>query len=100
MNGYSMMADSYRTLVQQGKLTQEQAQKDIDIYDFFAKCDENDFCTMVDTSAFNSIIKAYCEKALNEAEVSEEVSDRVMNELRYIMDTQTAKEVIENGRDR
>ena len=96
MNGYEIMADSYRTLVKQGKITQEQAQKDIDIFEFFSKCDNNDFCRMVDTTAFNSIIKAYCKKALEEAEVGEKTADRVMDELRYIMDTRTAREVIEN----
>lgn len=96
MNGYGMLAESYRTLVKQGKLTEEDAQKDIDIFEFFSKCDEKDFCRMVDTSAFNQIIKAYCAKALQEADVDEKMADRVMDELRYIMDTHTAREVIEN----
>lgn len=97
MNGYEIMADSYRTLVKQGKLTQEDAQKDIDIFEFFSKCDEKDFCRMVDTTAFNSIIKAFCQKAMEEANVGKKTADRVMDELRYIMDTHTASEVMENG---
>lgn len=93
MNGFSLAAESYRELVKQGKLTQEQAQKDIEIYDFFAKCKHEDFCRMVDTAAFNDIIKAYCRKALRSAEVDKDTEDRVMDELRWLFDTMQANVV-------
>lgn len=96
MRGYSMLAESYRTLKAQGKLSAEEADRQIKVLDFLGECEEDDIFRLVDTSAFNSIIKAYCRKALQEAEVGEKVKDRVMNEVRYIMDTMTAKEVVEN----
>lgn len=34
MNGYEMMADSYRQLVKQGKIDKETADREIRVYDF------------------------------------------------------------------
>ena len=59
MNGYEMMADSYRQLVKQGKIDKETADREIRVYDFLATCDSDDLCRMVDSSAFNDIIRAY-----------------------------------------
>lgn len=93
MNGFTMMADSYKKLMEQGKIDKETAEKEIRIYEFLATCNQSDFCRMVDSSAFNDIIKAFCRKALQGAKVSEEVEDSVMGELRWIMDTMQAGEV-------
>lgn len=59
MNGYEMTADSYRQLVKQGKIDKETADREIRVYDFLATCDSDDLCRMVDSSAFNDIIRAY-----------------------------------------
>lgn len=64
MNGYEMMADSYRQLVKQGKIDKETADREIRVYDFLATCDSDDLCRMVDSSAFNDIIRAYVEMAV------------------------------------
>ena len=93
MNGFQMMADSYKKLVEQGKLKEEDAKREIEIYEFLATCDHSDFFRMVDSSAFNDIIKAFCRKALQGAKVTEEVEDSVMGELRWIMDTMQASEI-------
>ena len=55
MNGYEMMAESYRQLVKHGEIDKETADKEIRIYDFLATCDTEDICRMVDSSAFNDI---------------------------------------------
>lgn len=93
MNGFKLLADSYRKLVEQGKLSEEEAKRDIEIYDFLATCNQDDFYTMVDSSAFNDIIKAYCRKALKNANTDKETEDRVMNELGWLFDTVGAKGV-------
>ena len=61
MNGYEIMAASYRQMVKQGRIDKETADKEIRIYDFLATCDTEDICRMVDSSAFNDIIKAFVE---------------------------------------
>ena len=61
MNGYEIVADSYRQMAKQGRIDKETADKEIRIYDFLATCDTEDICRMVDSSAFNDIIKAFVE---------------------------------------
>lgn len=53
----------------------------IRVYDFLATCDKEDIYTMVDSSAFNDIIKSFCKKALENSSVSEQSAQDVINEL-------------------
>lgn len=64
MNGFTMMSDSYKSLVKQGKITQEEANPEIRIFDFLATCSEDDFCRLVDSGAFNDIIRAFADIAI------------------------------------
>lgn len=56
MNGYSLMAESYKKAVEQGKMDKKEADKLIRIYDFLATCDDEDKSRLVDSSAFNEFI--------------------------------------------
>lgn len=94
MNGYTLMADSYRYLAEQGKIDRETAEKEIRIYDFLADCNTDDFCRMVDTSAFNDIIRAFLKMAVENADIDEKSQDKVKGQLRWIFDEKTAKEVL------
>ena len=96
MNGYTIMADSYRKAMEQGQIEKEVAEKEIRIYDFLATCDTDDICRMVDSSAFNDIIRAFLRMAVNNADISEKDKDKVLNQLRWIFDEKQAKEVL-NG---
>lgn len=96
MNGYTMMADSYRELMNDGKIDKESAEKSIRIYEFLATCDKDDLCQMVDSSAFNDIIRAFLKMAVVNAELEEEQQDKVLNQLRWIFDEKSAKEVLES----
>jgi hypothetical protein len=98
MNGYTMMADSYKMLMEQGKIDKKTAEKSIRIYEFLATCDNDDLCQMVDSSAFNDIIRAFLKMAVVNAELEEEQQDRVLNQLRWIFDEKSAKEVLQNGK--
>ena len=96
MNGYTMMADSYKMLMEQGKIDKETAEKSIRIYEFLATCDKDDLCQMVDSSAFNDIIRAFLKMAVVNADIDEEAQGKVLNQLRWIFDEKSAKEVLEN----
>lgn len=95
MNGYEMMADSYRQLVKQGKIDKETADREIRVYDFLATCDSDDLCRMVDSSAFNDIIRAYLKMAVQSADIDEDAREKVVGQLRRLFDEKMAKEVLE-----
>ena len=95
MNGYEMMADSYRQLVKQGKIDKETADKEIRVYDFLATCNSDDLCRMVDSSAFNDIIRAYLKMAVQSADIDEDAREKVVRQLRWLFDEKTAKQVLE-----
>ena len=95
MNGYEMMADSYRQLMKQGRIEKETADKEIRIYDFLATCDSDDLCRMVDSSAFNDIIRAYLKMAVQSADIDEDSRNKVVGQLRWLFDEKTAKQVLD-----
>ena len=95
MNGYEMMAESYRQLVKRGEIDKETADKEIRVYDFLATCDSDDLCRMVDSSAFNDIIRAFVEMAVKNADIDEDSRNKVVGQLRWLFDEKMAKEVLE-----
>ena len=94
MNGYTMLAESYKKLMNEGKVEKEVAEKHIRIYEFLATCDIDDLCIMVDSSAFNDIIRAFLRKAVKGADIGHHKYEAVMDGLHYIFDENTAKEVL------
>ena len=94
MNGYTMLAESYKKLMNEDKIAKEVAEKHIRIYEFLATCDIDDLCIMVDSSAFNDIIRAFLRIAVKDAGIGYLECKAVMDGLHYIFDEQTAKEVL------
>ena len=97
MNGYTMLAESYKKLMNEGKVEKEVAEKHIRIYEFLATCDIDDLCCMVDSTAFNDIIRAFLKKAVKDADIGHHEYEAVMDSLHYIFDEKTAKEVLTSG---
>lgn len=97
MNGFAMMADSYKKLMEKGKIDREIAEKEIRIYEILATCDTDDFCRMVDSGAFNDIIRSFLKMAVKNSGIDEGDQDKVISQLRWIFDEKTAKEVLANA---
>lgn len=71
MNGFKLLSDSYKKLMNDGKISEEEARAEIRILDFLATCDSDDFCRLVDSGALNDIIKAYAEIAIEKGKVND-----------------------------
>ena len=50
---------------------------------------------MIGSSAFNDLIRAFLVRAVTSAGLDDDTIDQIMQQLRYIFDGQTAKEVLE-----
>ena len=97
MNGFKMMADSYRKAADEGKITKEQAEKDCKAFDFLSSCDEEDICNLFDSGAFNEIAKGYMRIAVKEliaeSVIDEEQGHAIKNRFALLFSEKTAKEV-------
>ena len=89
MNGYETMSENYKILMQRGEIEKEAAEKAIRVYDFLAGCDTDDLCEMIDSSAFNDLIRAFLVRAVTSAGLDDDTIDQIMQQLRYIFDGQT-----------
>lgn len=96
MNGFKLMADSYKKLMNEGKIDKEVAEKEIRVYEFLATCDIDDFCRMVDSAAFNDIIRAFLKMAVDNANIDEKSREKVVGQLRWIFSEKAAKEVLKS----
>lgn len=94
MNGYKLMAESYKKLSVDGKISEEDANKEIRVFDFLAECDEADLCRLVNSGAFNDIIKGYVKASAEEAGLDEEQINQLKEAIRWVLDTRTASEVL------
>lgn len=99
MNGFVMMADSYKSAVKQGTFKEEEVASKIRLYEFLGTCGGDDFFDLFNSSAFNEIMMSYIRKAVQEL-VDEEVLDddqamAVRNRVNTLLSEQTAKEICE-----
>ena len=95
MDGYSLMAESYRMLEKQGKIGKEEAERAVRVYKFLSTCSKDDLCEIIDSTAMNDIIRAFVKKSVCDAGLDTDTQKRVMGELEYIFDDKTAKEILD-----
>lgn len=55
---------------------------------------EDEICALFSTGAFNDILKGYCKKALENCDFDNKQIDSVMEELRWLLDTYSVKQVL------
>lgn len=98
MDGFKLIADTYRKAASEGQITQKQADKDCRIFDFLADCDQDDIYRLFDSSVFNEIAKSYLRIAVkelaNEGTIDEEQARAVCNRFSLLFDEMSAREVI------
>ena len=97
MNGYELMAESYKDLLKRGEIDKTTAGKWIRIYEFLTSCDQDDICRLVDSSAFNDVIKAYVEIATKRADIDQDSKEKVYNQLHWLFKDISARQVLEDG---
>lgn len=91
MNGYELMAVSYKKLLNETDLTDEEKntmKKEIRMCEFLATCDDEDKKILFNSSAFNDYIKDYLVRAIDNADIEnkKETKEKVLLELKNIMD--------------
>lgn len=100
MNGFTLMADSYRKAAGEGKINTAEAEKHARLYDFLGTCDQDDFYVLFDSTAFNEIAKSYMRAAVkrltDNGTLDEEQGKAIRNEYAFLFSEKTAKEVSEN----
>ena len=95
MNGYIMQAETYKILAERGQIPKEEAERKRAVYDFLGTIEKSQRYDLFDSSAFNDIVKAYVRLALKNTEIDEEKTEEIMQELRWLFDTKSSKEVLE-----
>lgn len=99
MNGYEMMADSYRNLLEQHPDEPQEVKADlackVKALDIMANCSDSERLALFDTSAFNDVVKGYVKLALDNTEIEEEQRKAIVNEVSYLFDVTTANEAEE-----
>lgn len=93
MNGYKMIADSYRAFLDDPTADQDSLKTRIKALDFLAKCDKATIYALFDSSAFNDIVKGYIAMI---ADNTEELTDEQRSYIKYhiegLFDSVSAKD--------
>ena len=98
MNGYTMLADEYKKMLED---EQEQTRKDeiakhIKVYEFLATCDDTEKCLLFDSTAFNDIYMGYVRKAVNSLDcLDDEQRQAVRNRAYVLLSEYTAKNMLD-----
>lgn len=93
MNGYQLMADSYKKLLEKGDYEEEerkQIQREIKVMECLATFDSSDKYIAFDSGMFNDIFKGYVE--LLTEDIDEKTKSLLRNRSRGILDEYNSKE--------
>ena len=94
MNGYTLLAESYKKLLlsDKGQTDKADLQRKIDALEALADADDGKIYALFDTSAFNDIVKGYAKKALDNLGTEKEERQKIINEIAFLFDTFKAEE--------
>ncbi len=90
MNGFSDYAEFFK---------KEGNEKEARLYSFLGTCDEEDFCYLFDSTAFNDIAKAYLRKTVKELVEEDVIDEEQAQDIRrrfvLLFDLLSAKQVLD-----
>jgi len=93
MNGYKMLADSYRKFLNDATADQDDIKIRIKALDFLAECDKATIYALFDSSAFNDIVKGYIAMiADNEKELTNEQRGHLKGHVEGLFDIASAEQ--------
>ncbi len=93
MNGYKMLADSYRKFLDNNTADKESIKTHIKALDFLADCDKATIYALFDSSAFNDIVKGYVFlMADNEKELTDEQKSHLKGRIEGLFDSVSSKQ--------
>lgn len=95
MNGYEMLSESYKKLMESGEIEREVAEKKIRVLDFLATCDKDDICRLFASGAFNDLFKGFLNAAIKDAELDDEAAARMRESARWVLDTKSASDLMD-----
>ena len=95
MNGFKILADSYRKAAELGEVEKEWAESKCKALDFLATCEEEDFYNLFDSAAFNDIMFSYVRNAVNNIEsLTDEQRKAIREEVRLLVSERNAAEIV------
>lgn len=99
MNGYKLVADSYRKILEEREFS-EDAKKNIEtiikVNDILASLTKNEIKEMYNSGAFNEITEGYTEKAMENLGFERDQIWAVIQEIHYLHDMHGAEEIKED----
>lgn len=100
MNGFRLLADSYKKRLQQSELSADERatiEAHIEALEVVADKSEQQLCDIFSTGAFNEILKAYCRRALSDCEVGEDTTKEVMEQIKWLLDSENCYDLTYNN---
>lgn len=97
MTGYKIIAESYKELLREKNIDQEIAEKKIRIYDFLDGCDDEDLFNLVDSGAFNNIIKSYVKAAIFNSGIKKDEKAKILQQINLLFEDCQSKEIYINA---
>lgn len=77
MNGFEILADSYRQLIETNQIDKEDAKSYIKVYDFLSTCSDKEKEILFTSSAFNDMIK----ELINKLNLEDALKQNIINQL-------------------
>ena len=77
MNGFKIIADSYRKLIKTNQIDKEDAKSYIKVYDFLSTCSDKEKEILFTSSAFNDMIK----ELINKLNLEDALKQNIINQL-------------------